>query len=200
MYICIEKQHIVANVVLMVQCPGRSCLSFTLMIPILILISGQPVKQHGNISSPLVTSCPQWPQFAVWVRETETKRRKQSFDRCWVVFLLKRILHVSLPSVSILSPWIRLQQHERHNTDQKKFNFQCREKKKEKNHLNLTTWDIRSINEVKPLISTQPETSLTWSCKRSTCQHFLVHQPLTELLFVRVEKNSFVSTQHKQSC
>lgn len=47
----------------------------------------------------------------------------------------------------------------------------------------LNAWDIKSINCVKSLISTQLRTFLGCSWKRSRCQHFPLHQPSLELFF-----------------
>ena len=55
--------------------------------------------------------------------------------------------------------------------------------------LNLTTRDIKSIDEVEPLISTQAETFPTCGCKRSRCQHVQLQQPITDLLFFSEERN-----------
>lgn len=68
--------------------------------------------------------------------------------------------------------------------------------KKSEQQPNLTTRDIKSIDEVKPSISTQPETFLTCGFKRSRCQRSPSHQPITELLFSRTERCCFVLRQH----
>lgn len=76
--------------------------------------------------------------------------------------------------------------------DQQKFNFECQGGEKVEQP-DLTARDIKSIDEVEPSISAQPETFLTCGFKRSKCQSALSPVSQSHSFFLaETEEKAFV--------